>query len=240
MNNLDLFDLQLLPYFKLIDIVFRELKRPKVNFYNIELLFDILKVDINIKENDIHNTPLHYSSVYNNNELTSYLLELGAQINNQNKYGMTPLHMACDLNCDETIKNLLEHEADVNILNKDLENPLMLYVKSGKKISIINLLIKSGTDLNQKDEYGKSILERIITFNNKNAFSILVNYIDINTILSFGVTPLMQSVMTTKYDIVSYLLDNGADTSIKINGSTAWDLADNETKREFPNLNPKN
>jgi ankyrin repeat protein len=182
MNNLDLFELQLLPYFKLNYVIFKELKRPNVNFYNIKLFFEIMKTDIDIKDKVYENTPLHYSAMYNNKELTEYLIEMGATINIQNKLNMSPLHYASNIVCEDVIEILIANGADVNLLNSNLENPLMLYVEKGQKQSIIEIFIKSGVDLNHKNYYGKTVVDLALLYNNKEAYSVLSKYIEISDI----------------------------------------------------------
>lgn len=177
MKNLDLFELQLLPYYKLNDVIFKELKRPNVNLYNIKLFFEIMNTDIDIKDKMYENTPLHYSSMYNNKELTEYLIEHGATVNEKNKVNMSPLHYAANLVCDAVIEILLDNGADVNLLNFDLENPLMLYIEKGQNQSIIEKFIKCGVDLNHKNYYDKTVMDIALSHNNKQAYSVLSKYI---------------------------------------------------------------
>jgi len=240
MQNLDIYELQILPYWKLYDLVFREIKRPKINQYNIELFFDVIRLDINLAEERSGNSVLHYACMFNNIELVRYLIERGSDVNKVNNYDYTPLHIACELNCDEIIKILLENSADPNILNTDSENPLMLYVKDGKNLSIIELLIESGTNLDHENQYGDNVFERSITHNNIGSVSILHKYIVINARTKFGLTPLMYCVISNKEKMLKALLEFGADVNIKIDGKTAWDMADFKTKKDFPELKPKN
>lgn len=52
-----------------------------------------------------------------------FLIENGADVNNQNNDGNTPLHIACDKNNKEAIFSLLSHGADPLIKNKKDEKP---------------------------------------------------------------------------------------------------------------------
>lgn len=178
MQDLDLFELQLLPYFKLNKIIFKELKKPNVNFNNISLLFDVMKVEINIKEEGTGNTPLHYSSMFNNKKLTEYLLDKGSDVNVQNNAGISPLHFACHLLCKDIILLLIDRDANVNLLDDNQENPLMLYVQKGTDKSIVEILIKSGTDLNHKNYYDKNIFDLVKHYKNEQALSVLSSYIE--------------------------------------------------------------
>lgn len=240
MQNLDIYELQILPYWKLYDLVFREIKRPKINQYNIELFFDVIRLDINLIEEKSGNSILHYACMFNNIELVRYLIERGADVNKMNNYNYTPLHISCELNCDEIIKLLLENSADPNILNTDNENPLMLYVKSGKNSSVIESLIEVGTDIDHNDQYGDNVFERSITHNNIVAVSILIKHIDINALTKFGLTPLMYCVISNKEKMLRILLEFGADVNIKIDGKTAWDMAEDKIRKDFPELRSKN
>lgn len=178
MENLDLFELQIIPYFKLNSIIWREIKRPKINFYNVKLFFDVMKIDVNIQDlNSPGISALHYSAIYNNIELTKFLLERGADVNIQDNDGVCTLHYACHLLCEEMIKLLLSYGANVNLLKSNLENPLMLYVQSGKNKSIIDLLIKSGVNLNQKNIFGDNVIDIAKLHKNEEVIPILLNYL---------------------------------------------------------------
>jgi len=240
MNNLDIFEIQTLPYWKQYETFFRELKRPNSNQYNIELFIDVMNLDVNTKEDKTEFTPLHYASGFNNQNLVEYLIERGADINSENKNKDTALHVACRLNCDSIIKLLIKYGADTNVENDDKETPLMIYMKDGNNISVLELFISSGADLNKKSKYHDSLLDIIIRHNNYKFLYNLSKYIDINSINRFNLTPLMHSIITNKVKILEILLDLGADTSININGRTAWDLADDQIRKQFPNLNPEN
>lgn len=181
-ENLDLFELQLLPYFKLNGVIFTELKKPKVNFYNIKLFFDIMKTDINVKDKVYENTPLHYSAMYNNKKLTEYLIERGSAINIQNRLDMSPLHYASHLICEDVIELLIDNGADVNLLDLNFENPLMLYIQEGHKQHIIETFIKYGINLNHKNHHGKTVIDLALLYNNKEAYSVLSKYIEISDI----------------------------------------------------------
>jgi ankyrin repeat protein len=49
-------------------------------------------IDVNLRDYDRHNTPIHWAASGGNLDAIELLLEYGADVNAQNKNGRTPLH----------------------------------------------------------------------------------------------------------------------------------------------------
>ena len=80
-------------------------------------------------------------------KLIKLLLEKGANINDQDKYGYTVLIWACIMNNNiEAIKLLIEKGADINIQDKNGYTPLM-YACKYNHTEIIELLLDKGAIL---------------------------------------------------------------------------------------------
>jgi len=103
---------------------------------DIDTVVNLLKkgVNINVEEDDDYpDTALTIASAFANTELATLLLDNGADINHQNKYGNTALMEALD------------------------------YGAAGEeeeKVEIVSLLIKRGADVHIQDPYGKTVLDR--------------------------------------------------------------------------------
>jgi ankyrin repeat protein len=141
------------------------------------------EADANI-QNDDGNTALIlascYSNNYSNNETIKILLKYGADINIQNNEGFTALNHAClysnTCSNNNTVKLLIENGADLENIS-DNENTILMSVTSnlmGKdnlkfinttyldkeksNIDTLKILIKSGVEINKKDDFGYTAL----------------------------------------------------------------------------------
>jgi ankyrin repeat protein len=76
-------------------------------------------------------------------DIIPLLIDLGAQINEQNYAGQTPLTAAIAANNRVQVKLLIQNGADVNLANRADETPLALATKQGDQ-NIIRLLQANG------------------------------------------------------------------------------------------------
>lgn len=97
--------------------------------------------DLESKTDSFHwsRTVLHVAATSGLTEAVELLLEEGANVNVQNKFGFTPLMNAVAFDHIETVKILLKHGADVNIKNKKGKTAFSLTAKE----EIIRLLENS-------------------------------------------------------------------------------------------------
>lgn len=100
-------------------------------------------------------TLLMAACVYNRLELAKMLIDLGADINLQEKArGYTALHAAAENRKIDAVKLLLEHNGNPNLQDKFGNIPLMR--ASHLDIDLIELLVKYGSDHNKDNFYGNS------------------------------------------------------------------------------------
>ena len=86
-------------------------------------------------------TALHWACYHDETELAERLIDLGANVNARNRYGISPLYLAC-LNGNESIvKRLLSEGADPNTAINGGESALMTAARTGK-IDTVRALIK--------------------------------------------------------------------------------------------------
>lgn len=90
---------------------------------------------------DIYNNILlHSASKANNPEMTQYLLNAGANVNQQNDTHWTPLHLAAHNNAHKAIPLLIGAGADITILNLFQQTPRMC-TNNPVKLSILDRTI---------------------------------------------------------------------------------------------------
>jgi len=96
-------------------------------------------IDVNTLNNEMDSysdggTPLHQACQIGCVEMVNALLELGADINNQeNFYGNSPLHIACSFRNDEVVDILLKKGANIQLLNKEEESILQMAENGGSE-----------------------------------------------------------------------------------------------------------
>jgi len=127
--------------------------------------FLLTRVDVNVR--DAHGfTPLHVAVGRregiddDNSEVVDILIAHGADVNAKTKDDFTPLHYAAAHSSLNTMKILLAHHADVNAKSQHGTTPLH-YAAGARADNIknIELLIKSGALINQKDANNKTALD---------------------------------------------------------------------------------
>lgn len=110
------------------------------------------------------NTALYEAVNFNNLELCSYLIKLGANVNAVNSFGKTILQVALEDNIDKKegdkiIKLLIESGSALNH-NRETEEELWIWaIVSNENIENVKFLINKGINLNTEFYYGTTILD---------------------------------------------------------------------------------
>jgi len=96
-------------------------------------------------------SPLFMACKGGNENLVKYLVELGADVNKENKFNETPLYGACEEEegKEKIVKYLVEHGINIKIVNMNGYSPLFMTCKSGNK-SLVKYLVELGADINDK------------------------------------------------------------------------------------------
>lgn len=109
-------------------------------------LFDVVKLlvkngaDLNQKmETSEQLTPLCLAARRGSKNILKYLIEMGADINYQNKNGKTPLMIAVEKNLLNNIKIILDYEPDMTLKDNDGQTVLDI-AKNKKNTAIITIL----------------------------------------------------------------------------------------------------
>lgn len=183
----------------------------------------------------------------NSQNIISFLIKKGANINAQNDEGKTALMYSC---CTETehksftdyTKILINSGADINIKDNE-ERTALMYAAYSHSSTSVDLLIKNKADINAMDIYGSTPLMYACFNSNKDSFGtlnpdvvkLLIKYgSDVNAYDNYGNTALLYAVMMARdtlyqvkdennkdykniYDTIKFLIDNGADVNVKNN-----------------------
>ena len=114
--------------------------------------------------------------------------------------GLTPLLYAAREGCSECVRLLIEGGADINKADPDAVTPLLMATLNANWDSA-KLLIEAGAWLDKWDIYGRSPLYAAV---------------DYNTLPHGGRADRLSGDLTTSEDIVSMLLDKGANPNLQL------------------------
>ncbi|CVK94712.1 uncharacterized protein FPRN_10066 [Fusarium proliferatum] len=160
-------------------------------------------------------TPLHIATQRGVVEVMELLLQFGASISAETKYGQTVLDVALlriassDSTVLRTTQFLLDRGLGANDKNGVGATPLH-YACAGSRVDAAMLLIKKGADVNAKDSRGATPLEAATQ-----------GYVSKATV-----------------DLLSMLVDHGADVSSQDNkGFTALHHVDLNSRGHYPDFN---
>ena len=103
------------------------------------------------------------------------LLESGANVNHRTRHGSYALNAAAVENEVDVIQILLDHGADPNVQNSQGDTPLICATKyAGGKAATVELLVKAGTNLDIRDNKGKTALDYAKAKNQQEATALLL------------------------------------------------------------------
>ncbi|XP_038141505.1 protein TANC1-like isoform X3 [Cyprinodon tularosa] len=143
-------------------------------------------------------------------EVSSFLLELGAVVQQVNRRGVSPLFCAVRQGHWQIAELLLQHGADINISDKQGRTLLMVAACEGH-LSTVEFLLSKGASLTSMDKEGLMPLSWACLKGHKNVVQFLVekgaiiDHTDKN-----GRTPLDLAAFYGDAEIVQYLVERGA------------------------------
>lgn len=151
-------------------------KKPGTILYKNDICFVISTIDKDIVLYKDRVKDLFVACENGYNQIVDRLLQIPKIINIQNKNGWTPLIVAIYNNKKDIVKTLLLNGADLSICNFKGTTPLM-YARSAysehKDSEILQLLLKLGVDIHQKDYSNKSVLDYCIENNEIEVLNII-------------------------------------------------------------------
>lgn len=178
--------------------------------------------DVN-KANNFGSTPLHYAAWAADFESFKYLIKNGANINVKNNAGNTPLQFAC-MGGSIDIMNLCISEG-MNIKTKSEDgSSLIHWAAYGGNLDMFKFLESQGLDYNAKDKDNSSTIFWAAQGNATDIVKYLVEEknIDVNVVDDLENIPLKIAVERGCFDVVSYLLEKGADINYKLKDNVTW------------------
>jgi ankyrin repeat protein len=149
-------------------------------------------------------------------ESLKFLIASGADINAKNIYGKTPLYCASYKDNFNLVKILIENGADKNYVSWDTTDEIQRYLVEVGCPATEKLIIKFGTQ-EQKEKCKISFEDVVGDFNISKLKIYVSNGGDINKQKSSGLTLLHIAVYENRLDCVKFLVENGADQTIKDN-----------------------
>jgi len=188
------------------------------NMRMIKILFND-KININDIDRRQSHSMLYLAVNYNNIELISQFLKMGANPNIQDKYGDTPLHLAIKKNDIPVINTGLSAHT-VTSINK-LSSSQLININNHNN-EIIELLLKYKADPSIQNNDGNTILHNIIRYASLNERKIEL----IKLFMSHGADINMQNkkgeailhyALDLSYEVVELLLQCKANPNIKCN-----------------------
>ena len=150
-------------------------------------------------------------------EMTEWLLEKKASLNNVNNSRKNALHLAIDKELTEIALVLMEDKINIHQPDDKGETPLIMAVKKGNE-ALIEALLKLKADPNHKDTTGQSAL--IYASHRKNLKSHFSKFAsaksdeELDTFTVFDkipLTPLLTAIYMREVETVRELVENGAD-----------------------------
>lgn len=195
--------------------------------------------------------PLQEACHKGNVDMAKLLIKAGADVNSVDPYiGSTPLLMTLASTAENRFDIaflLIEYGADINANRRDRQGDSVISESVIFRDTDSEIVRQRGYQLfdylfancQLTDIDWVPILMDSAYFENINAAKALLDsgVVNINTINSSGQTALIKAVLGKSKDMVSFLLEKGADKSVKDNdGKTAYDYAVENGNKEILKL----
>ena len=172
--------------------------------------------------------------------LVTACVSAGADVNEQNQYGLTPLQHAAGLDDPAVAEVLLAAGADVHARNVGGNPPLHVAALNYNR-SVIELLLASGADVGQRTRSGKTPLQFAArSADNPAAVEILLEAgADVHARDSNGFTPLHEAARHGNPKVIEILLAAGANIDVRSDSGTTplyWAAWGNENSAVIDTL----
>jgi len=180
-------------------------------------------VDVNIRTKHSGQTPLHWSVVEGNNDITKLLLGKGANLEAADFLGMTPLHLLSAvyyLDRTSTLLLLLEKGAQVNTVDKNGATPLHTAAENNYA-PFVKVLLEHGADIEMKHKKYSTTPLHTAVLSWKSGIEtmriLLAAGANINAKDDTLRTPLFLALARNNTERLKFLLDNVADPNAQAN-----------------------
>ena len=177
--------------------------------------------------------------ITHNAEKVSELLELGVDVNVTSDFDFNPLLFASALGYENIVKILLQHPL-VNVHACTVrKTDALMYAAMDSHIGVMDLLIKAGINHDFRNVFGCNALMLALQSKQITAARYLLalpTTIDLNITNTSGCTLLMYAAVLGNIDIISALINKGADIHAVNNGDTALTIAVQNKQNEAAKL----
>lgn len=129
----------------------------------------LLENGADINDGGRSGSPLQFSKSV---EIAKYLIDKGANVNTRDRWGNIPLVYVSN---KEIAALLVEHGADIHTANKDGENAFAAILNNSGSISIAEILLSKGVNINGQDNEGKTALINAVERKNINTIKFLIS-----------------------------------------------------------------
>ena len=191
--------------------------------------------------------PLYRASELGRDKIVKALIQSGAILDAEDKSHKTAIFPAAQRNHRETLSVLLDAGANVNVKDGDHQNVLLcLAAETSEKrskwgIEIIEILLRTDIDLEQKDKEGRTALLWAAATGKETLAKLLLtfrthNKADISATNNRGKTALHLAVESKmcRVALVKMLLENGADVHAKSDGG--WTPLHNAAEKGYEDV----
>jgi ankyrin repeat protein len=178
------------------------------------------EADINTKDRQ-GETPLMMAAAFGSPEAVRLLLTHGADARAASSSGVTALHWAAA--SPAKVRLLLEAAVDVNALSQIGRTPLIVASSASGSAEAVRLLLAKGAKVNVADDIGITPLSAASIVDDGDVVKLLLaSKADVNMRATTGqaATPLMGAATNGNLDVVSTLLDGGANPNT-VSGDSA-------------------
>ena len=180
-----------------------------------DLVRELLNDGANIMAGHIENALDIAKIVESEKKLLEVMLEQGADLNMQSRYGETALIRAARFGRIEIVRYLVEHGADLSVQDKS-DNTALMWATHNRQTGIVKYLVEQGAEVNAQTESGWTALMRAA----RNGYTGIVKYLveqgaEVNIQNRYGGTALERAAGEGHIDIVRYLVEQGADVNVQ-------------------------
>ena len=182
--------------------------------------------DVNSQSFDDASTPLHLTSRKGHVNLSRMLINRGADVSAQTKYGATPLHSASGDGHVNVARMLVARGANVSAQAMNGWTPLHWALFNGH-VDVARMLMERGADVSVQDDDGWAPLHLALSNGHVDVARMLVERgADVSAQDKDGATPLHLALSNGHVDVARLLVKRGAEVSAQIkNGWTPLHLA---------------
>ena len=172
---------------------------------------------------------LHWAVRSSNTEMLRLMLRKGADVRTVDSRGETVLHQAARGRDRDLLQLLLDNGGNcrdlINQKTKHGHSPLHTAVRNDRA-ELVSLLLEHGADINMTDGQGWSALHLAVIRGHSDCVVSILHLATRVDLMTRGWTSLHLAALTDRVDIVSLLINAGADTSLRnAQGKTPLDIA---------------